>query len=91
MQVQNILRTKQCEKTIQTDFKTLLCETAVETLLDKGWRPQNCDDLKLVLEKLGMLKDIHEKAKGDSIGIIQGQLYWTRLSHLTSKTTAQKR
>ncbi len=70
MQVQNELHIKQCEKTLQADFKIPLRQTAVETLLDKGWKPQDCDNLKLVSDKLKTLKDIHEKAKDDSIGII---------------------
>ena len=90
VQVRNELRTKRCEEAIQADFETPLRQTAVETLLDEGWRPQDCDDLKLVSDKLKTLKDIHEKAKGDSIGIIQGRLHRTRLSLLEGKTAARE-
>lgn len=90
MQIQNKLRTKRCEEAIQAKFEMLLRQTAVETLLDKGWRPQDCNDLKLVSDKLKTLKDIHEKAKSDSIGIIQRRLHRTRLSLLEGKTTTQE-
>lgn len=50
MQVRNELRIKQYEEAIQANFETPLRQTAVETLLDKGWRPQDRDDLKLVLD-----------------------------------------
>lgn len=90
MQVRNKLRTKRCEEAIQADFKMPLRQSAVETLLDEGWRPQDCDNLKLVLDKLKAPKDIYEKAKGDSIGTIQGRLHRSRLSLLEGKTTARE-
>ena len=90
VQVRNELRTKRCEEAIQADFEMPLRQTAVEALLDEGWRPQDCSDLKLVSDKLKTLKDIHEKAKGDSIGIIQGRLHRNRLSLLEGKTTARE-
>lgn len=90
VQVRNELRTKQCEEAIQANFETPLRQTAIETLLDKRWRPQECNNLKLVPDKLKTLKDIHEKTKGDSIGIIQGRLHRTRLSLLEGKTKARE-
>lgn len=71
MQVRNELRTRQCEEAIQADFKISLRQTSVVILLDKGWRPQDCNDLKLVSDKFKTLKEIYKKAKEDSIGIIQ--------------------
>lgn len=90
VQVRNELRTKRCEEAIQDNFEVPLRQTAVETLLDEGWRPQDCDNLKLVSDKLKSLKDIYEKAKGDSIGIIQGRLHRNRLSLLEGKTSARE-
>lgn len=75
MQIRNELRTKQYDEAIQADFEISLRQTVVKTLLDKVYRPQDCHDLKLVSDKLKTLKDISEKAKGDSIGIIQERLY----------------
>lgn len=37
----------------------------LETLLDKRWKPQDYNNLKLVLDKLKFPKDIYEKTKGD--------------------------
>ena len=67
-----------------------LCQTAVQTLLDEGRRSQDYNNLKLVSDKLRLLKDIHEKAKGDSTGIIQGRLHRNRLSLLEGKKTARE-
>lgn len=51
---------------------------------------QDCNNLKLVSDKLKILKDIHEKAKGDSIAIIQRRLHYTQLSLLESKITVRE-
>lgn len=67
-----------------------LCQITVEALLVKRWRPQDCNNLKLVSDKLKSLKNIYEKDKADLIGIIQRQLYRNRLSLLKGKTTARE-
>lgn len=90
MQVQNELHNKQCKKAIQGNFKISLHQTLIKTLLNKGQRIQDFDDLKLVSDKLKTLKNIYEKTKDNSIRIIQGQLHQTRLSLFESKTTVQK-
>lgn len=90
VQVRNELRIKRCEEAIQDDFQMPLRQTAVEALLDEGWRPQDCKDVKLVSDKLKSLKDIYEKAKGDSVGVIQGRLHRNILSLLEGRTTARE-
>lgn len=52
-----------------------LCQTAVEMLCDKGWRPEDCNDIKLVLDKLKSLLDIYNKAKGDFVRVIQERVH----------------
>lgn len=44
----------------------------VETLFDKRLRSQNCDNSKLVIDQLKILKNIHEKAKSHLIRVIKG-------------------
>lgn len=67
-----------------------LGQTAVEALLDERWRPQDCKDVKLASDKLKSLKDIYEKAKGDTIGVIQGRLHRNILSLLERRTMARE-
>ena len=90
VQVRNELRTKRCEEAIQDNFEMPLRQTAVEALLDEGWRLQDCNDVKLVSNKLNSLKDIYEKVKGDSIGVIQGRLHRNTLILLEGRKTARE-
>lgn len=47
-----------------------LYQTAVEALIDKRWRAQDCNNNNLVADKLNTLSKKNEKAKRDSIKII---------------------
>lgn len=63
-----------------------LCQTVMKALFTKRWKSQDYNNLKLILDKLKLLKNIYEKAKNDLIEIIQEQLHWNQLSLLESKT-----
>ena len=90
IQVRNELRTKRCEAAIEDDFEMPLRQTAVETLLDEGWRPEDCNDMRLVSDKLKSLLDTYDKAKGDSVGVIQGRVHRSKLCLLEGKITARE-
>lgn len=67
-----------------------LRQMAVEALVDEGWRAEDCNDNKLVSDKLNMLRKKYEKAKGDSVGVIQARVHRNKLNLLQGKTTARE-
>ena len=81
------MRTKQCEEAIEDDFKIPLRQTIVEVLIDEGWRAQDCEDNKLISDKLNILRKKYEKAKGDSVGVIQACVYRSKLNLFQGKMT----
>ena len=87
IQIQNKLCTKRYKTAIEDDFEMPLCQTVVEILLDKRWRPEDCNNMRLVLDKLKLLLDIYNKAKGDFIGVIQGRVHQSKLCLFEGKIT----
>lgn len=67
-----------------------LRQTAVEALVDEGWRAQDCNDNNLVADKRNTLSKRYEKAKGDSVGVIQARVHRSKLNLLQGKTTARE-
>lgn len=53
----------------------LLYQIAIEVLVDERWRVQDCDNNKLVSNKLNILKKKYKKAKGDFVKVIQACVY----------------
>lgn len=51
-----------------------LRQTLVETLFNERWKQEDYNNLKLVLDKLKTLKNIHKIAKRDFIRVIQRYL-----------------
>ena len=84
------MRTKRCEEAIKDDFEIPLRQTAVEALVDEGWRAQDCEDNKFISDKLNTLRKKYKKAKGDSVGIIQARVHQNKLNLLQGKTTARE-
>lgn len=89
VQVRNELRTKQCEQAIRFDFEEPTRHTAVQILEKEGWDAEECKNIELISDKLRTEKALYEKAKGESIGIIQSRIHRSRLSLLEGHTTAQ--
>ncbi|MCJ1342911.1 hypothetical protein MMC31_001100 [Peltigera leucophlebia] len=89
VQVKNELRNKQCEQAIRFDFEEPTKRTAVKILEREGRDAEECKDIKLISDKLRTEKALYEKAKGESIGIIQSRIHCSRLSLLEGHTTAQ--
>lgn len=89
VQVRNELRTKQCEQAIRFDFEEPTRHTTVQILEKEGWDAEECKNIELISDKLRTEKALYEKAKGESIGIIQSRIHRSRLSLLEGHTTAQ--
>ena len=68
----------------------LLRKTAVEILFDKEWRPKNYNNMRLILDELKLLLYIYNNAKEDSVGVIQGCIYQSKLSLLEGKIPARE-
>lgn len=75
---------------MKVNFAMLLRQNAMETLLNKKCNTKNCDNLKLVLEKRKILKDIYKNVKNDSIAMIQEQLLSIQLCLLECKIITSK-
>ncbi len=56
---------------------------------EEGWDQDECEDTKLISDKLRTEKSIYKKAKQDSIGIIQSRIHRSRLNLLEDHVTAQ--
>lgn len=89
VQVLNELRIKRCEQAIELDFQEPTRQTAVQDLERQGWDAEECKNIELISNKLCTEKALYEKAKGDSIGIIQSRIHRRRLSLLEGHTTAR--
>lgn len=89
IQVRNELRTKRCEQAIEPDFQEPTRQTAVQDLEREGWNAEECTNIELISDKLCTERALYEKAKGDSIGVIQSRIHRSRLSLLEGHTTAR--
>lgn len=88
IRVRNELRTKQCEQAIQPNFQEPTRWTAVQDLEAEGWGPEECKDIELVSHKLCNEKAIYEKAKVESVDIIQSRIPRNRSYLLEGHNTA---
>ncbi len=88
VQVLNEFRTKGYENAIEPNFYEPTRQIAVTPLEDEGWDQDECEDTKLISDKLRNEKAIYKKAKQDSIGIIQSRIHCSRLSLLEDHVTA---
>lgn len=89
IQVRNELRTKGCEQAIELDFQEPTRQTAVQELEREGWDAKECTNIELISDKLRTERALYEKAKGDSIGVIQSRIHRSRLTLLEGHTTAR--
>lgn len=88
VQVRNALRTKRCEQAIQPNFLEPTRQTAVDILEAEGWNSDECEDIKLISDKLRTEKATYETAKAESVGVIQSRIHRNRLNLLEGHTTA---
>lgn len=65
-----------------------LYQTVVETLLDKRGGPQDCNNMRLVLDKLKSLLNTYEKTKWDFVGVIQRRVHQSKLCLLEKKNNS---
>lgn len=89
VQVRNELRTKRCEQAIELDFQEPTRQTAVQASEREGWDAEECKNIELISNKLCAEKALYEKAKGDSISVIQSRIHRSQLSLLEGHTTAR--
>lgn len=88
VQVRNALWTKRCEQAIQPNFLEPTRKTAVQILEAEGWGTDECNDIKLISDKLCTEKTIYETAKAESVGVIHSRIHRNCLNLLEGQTTA---
>ena len=84
------MRIKRCKEAIKHDFEILSSQTAVEALVDKPEKAQDCEDNKLICDKINTLRKKYEKAKGDFVGVIEAFVHQSKLNLLQEKTMVQE-
>ncbi len=67
-----------------------LRQTAIETLLNEGWRPKDYNNMRLVSDKLKSLLGTYDKTKRDSVRVIQGRIHQSKFCLFEKKITARE-